>query len=201
MNLNPLSLPQSLARQAADDVRSIAEAARGLADLPVQLLERLDRLEGGLMSRLDALMGVPADLGALRGELAPIAQLPAVLDAVAPLASQIADLRAALTPIEELAAMREAVAPLSSQLDGLQHQLDVLREAIRPIEQLAQVRVGIEPLDDDLLRVRESIEKLEPIVKGVADRVAAMDVRLGALAEDVEPIGELAHRIPGGKRK
>ena len=174
MNLNPLSLPQHLARQAAEDLRSIADAARGFADLPGQLLERLDRLEGGLMSRLDALLGMATDLRALREELAPIAELPA---------------------------LREAVAPLAGQLDGMQHQLDVLREAIRPIEQLAQVREGIEPLDDDLLRVRESIEKLEPIVTGVAERVTEMDARLGALQEDIGPIGDLAERIPGGKRK
>ena len=104
----------------------------------------------------------------------------------------IADAARRLPTLEELVIQRidrvenEGLA----RIDTLIEELRALRVEMAPIEQLTAVRKGIEPLDDDMRVVRDSVDNLEPLIRGVLERLDALRAELG-------PLGELADKIPG----
>ena len=49
--------------------------------------------------------------------------------------------------------------------------------------------------------VRESVDELEPMIADLDGRLRGVPQALSDLQESVEPIGDLAERIPGGRRK
>jgi len=101
-----------------------------------------------------------------------------------------------------LTAMRAAVAPLSEQLGQMEQHLAELKREVEPIRDLAPIRAGIEPLAQNMIEVRESVDELEPMVANLDKRVQAIEPQLEEMRESVEPVGDLAERIPGiGRRR
>ena len=91
--------------------------------------------------------------------------------------------------------MRAAVEPLSGKLDAL-------AELLSPIQHLDAIRRGIEPLEESMAAVRESVDDLEPMLGEVHKTIGGIDTQIDEMQESVQPIGELADRIPGiGKRR
>ena len=192
--LNPLLFPPALIKQALDDLNAIGRAAR-----------RVDGIERALLSRLD---GLAAQVERLREELDPLKQLSgvrshleAVHTAVEPVAPRLDVLRDELRPIQEMSAVRSHLEALRTAVEPLDEKLDQLREEIGPIQQLADVRAGIEPLDNDMRQVRESIDAMEPLVKGIASLIGGIDEKLARMSGDLAPVGELAEKMPGVKRR
>jgi predicted nucleic acid-binding Zn-ribbon protein len=128
-------------------------------------------------------------------------QLQAVHTAVEPVVPRLDLLRDELRPIQELSAVRSHLEAVRAAVEPLDEKLDQLREEIKPIQQLADVRAGIEPLDDDMRQVRQSIDEIEPLVKGVGSRIRGVDEKLARMSGDLAPVGELAEKMPGVKRR
>ena len=158
--MNPLLLGPALIRHALDDLSAIADAARRLTSLEAAVLDGLGRIEG--------------ELGGLREELAPIAELPAV---------------------------RAAVEPLRRQLDSVDEGLGAIQEELRPIADITAVRKGVEPLDEDMRVIRLSVDELEPLLREVNQRLERLDGRIETMRSDLAPLGELADKVPGVGRR
>ena len=86
-------------------------------------------------------------------------------------------------------------------MEPLDAKLGQLRAEIGPIRQLEDVRAGIEPLDDDMRQVRKSIDEIKPLVKGIGPLIGGIDEKLGRMSGDLAPVGELAEKMPGVKRR
>ena len=192
--LNPLLIPLTLIKRALDDLNALADAAR-----------RVGGIERALLSRLD---GLATQLERLRDDMEPLKQLPrvrshieAVRTAVEPVAPKLDSLRDELRPIQEMSAVRSHLEAVRAAVEPLDEKLDKLREEIEPIRQLADVRAGIEPLDDDMRQVRESIDEIEPLVKEIGSLMGGLDEKLGRMSGDLAPVGELAEKMPGVRRR
>jgi chromosome segregation ATPase len=192
--LNPLLFPPALIKRALDDLNAIGEAAR-----------RVDGIERALLGRLD---GLAAQVERLRDEMDPLKQLSgvrshleAVHTAVEPVAPRLDLMRDELRPIKEMSAVRSHLEAVRAAVEPLGEKLDQLRDEIEPIGQLADVRAGIEPLDDDMRQVRESIDEIEPLVKGIGSLMGGLDEKLARMSGDLAPVGELAEKMPGVKRR
>ena len=125
--MNPLLFPPTLIKRALDDLGAIADAARRLPTLEEQVLERIDRIERQALLRADTII---AELGALRAEIAPIAQIEQVRDGIAPLDD---DMRAVRESVDEL-------EPLMREISG---RLEALRSDLSPLGDLADKVPGI----------------------------------------------------------
>jgi chromosome segregation ATPase len=101
----------------------------------------------------------------------------------------------------EIDRTRQAVEPLSGQLGHIERQLDELIEEMSPIRNLEPIRRGIEPLEHSMVSVRQSVDELEPMVAGLERKMQAIDPRLDEMQDSIEPIGDLAEKIPGNRRK
>jgi chromosome segregation ATPase len=101
----------------------------------------------------------------------------------------------------QLAATVAAVEPLSGQLGVLERQLDGLAAEMAPIQNLDAIRAGIEPLEKSMIAVRESVDELEPMIEDLDKRIQLIEPRLAEMQESVEPIGDLAERVPGNRRR
>jgi predicted nucleic acid-binding Zn-ribbon protein len=191
MNLNPfdaLLVPPALVKRALDDLHDIAQIARRLAGLEDEVRERVDQIEQD--ARLLNM------------------QLGATVAAVEPLSAQIAHMELQLDglmremlPIQQLPLVREAVEPLSGQIGHMEGQLDGLAEEMAPIGHLDAIRHGIEPLEHSMVAVRESVDELEPMIADLDKKIQLIEPRLEEMQESVEPIGDLAERIPGNRRR
>jgi chromosome segregation ATPase len=192
--LNPLLIPPALIKRALDDLNAVADAAR-----------RVGGIERALLSRLD---GLATQVERLREEMDPLKQLSgvrshleAVRTAVEPVAPKLDLLRDELRPIQEMSAVRSHLEAVRAAVEPLDEKLDQLREEIEPIQQLADVRAGIEPLDDDMRQVRESIDEIEPLVKEIGPLIGGLDEKLGRMSGDLAPVGQLAEKMPGVRRR
>jgi chromosome segregation ATPase len=189
--MNPfdaLLVPPALLKRALDDLHDIARIARRLAGSEDEIRARVDALEEH--ARLLNL------------------QLGATVAAVEPLAGQIAHMELQLDglmremlPIQQLPAVRGAVEPLSGQIAHMEHQLDELAEEMSPIRHLDAIRAGIEPLEKSMTAVRESVDELEPMIEDLDKKLQLIEPRLAEMQDSVEPIGDLAERIPGNRRR
>jgi chromosome segregation ATPase len=192
--MNPLLFPPALIKRALDDLSAIGDAAR-----------RFDGIERAFLGRFDELA---AQLERLRADIQPLKQLSAVHSqleavrmAVEPVTPRLDLLRDELRPIQEMSAVRLHLEAVRAAVEPLDDKLDQLREEVEPIQQLAAVRAGIEPLDDDMRRVRESIHEIVPLVKAIGSAIASVDEKLARMGGDLAPVGELAEKVPGVKRR
>jgi chromosome segregation ATPase len=192
--MNLLLFPPALIKRALDDLNAIGDAARRVDGIERSLLRRLDEL-GAQVERLHEDMDPLKQLSGVRS------QLQAVHTAVEPVVPRLDLLRDELRPIQELSAVRSHLEAVRAAVEPLDEKLDQLREEIKPIQQLADVRAGIEPLDDDMRQVRQSIDEIEPLVKGIGSRIRGVDEKLARMSGDLAPVGELAEKMPGVKRR
>jgi septal ring factor EnvC (AmiA/AmiB activator) len=102
---------------------------------------------------------------------------------------------------EQLAGTRNAVEPLAAQIAHMEQQLGELQDEMRPIQHLDAIRHGIEPLERSMVAVRDSVDELEPMIADLDKKIRAIEPRLAQMQDSVEPIGDLAERIPGGRRR
>ncbi len=191
MEMNPfdaLFVPPAMLKRALEDLHDIAQIARRVADMEDELRARVDAAEEDLQ-----LLNL---------------QLGATVAAVEPLAGQIAHMELQLDglmremlPIQQLPAVREAVEPLSGQIAHMESQLDDLAEEMSPIQHLDAIRNGIEPLEKSMVSVRESVDELEPMVSDLDNKIKTIEPRLAEMQDSVEPIGDLAEKIPGNRRR
>jgi len=189
--MNPfdaLLVPPAMLKRALEDLHDIAQIARRVAELEDELRARVDAAEEDLQ-----LLNL---------------QLGATVAAVEPLAGQIAHMELQLDglmremlPIQQLPAVREAVEPLSGQIAHMESQLDDLAEEMSPIQHLDAIRNGIEPLEKSMVSVRESVDELEPMVSDLDNKIKTIEPRLAEMQDSVEPIGDLAEKIPGNRRR
>jgi predicted nucleic acid-binding Zn-ribbon protein len=189
--MNPfdaLFVPPAMLKRALEDLHDIAQIARRVADMEDELRARVDAAEEDLQ-----LLNL---------------QLGATVAAVEPLSGQIAHMELQLDglmremlPIQQLPAVREAVEPLSGQIGHMEGQLDDLAEEMSPIQHLDAIRNGIEPLEKSMVSVRESVDELEPMVSDLDNKIKTIEPRLAEMQDSVEPIGDLAEKIPGNRRR
>jgi hypothetical protein len=82
---------------------------------------------------------------------------------------------------------------------------DEIRELVAGIEQqIAGMRTGVDALlaEVTLLRaVLESVDELEPMISDLDAKIRRIEPKLDAMHESVEPIGDLAEKIPGNRRR
>jgi len=192
--MNLLLFPPALIKRALDDLNAIGDAARRVGGIERSLLRRLDEL-GAQVERLHEDMDPLKQLSGVRS------QLQAMHTAVEPVVPRLDLLRDELRPIQELSAVRSHLEAVRAAVEPLDEKLDQLRDEIKPIQQLADVRAGIEPLDDDMRQVRQSIDEIEPLVKGIGSRIRGVDEKLARMSGDLAPVGELAEKMPGVKRR
>jgi chromosome segregation ATPase len=126
--------PPAIIARALDDLSAIAGAARRLETLEADVLARVDRIETELMRRAD---GLTAELGALRAELRPIAELPAVRKGIEPLDD---DMRAVRESVDELEPLLEKI---DGRLAGLADGIERLHRDLAPLGELADKIPGI----------------------------------------------------------
>jgi chromosome segregation ATPase len=183
--MNPLDailVPPAMVKRAFDDLHDIARLAR-----------RYARVEDEIRARVEALEG---DIGAMRAGIDKVQrELVGTRRAAEPLSAQMAGLN------EQLAGTRTAVEPLAGKIGHMEQQLDDLAEEMAPIQHLEPIRRGIEPLERSMTSVRESVDELEPMVDNLDQRVRQIDPKLDDMQDSIEPLGDLAEKIPGNRKR
>jgi septal ring factor EnvC (AmiA/AmiB activator) len=113
--------------------------------------------------------------------------------------------REILTRVEllegQLAGIHAAVAPLAGQIGHMEDQLTGLAKEMAPIQNLTPIRRGIEPLERSMVAVRQSVDELEPMISDLDRKIREIDPKLGEMQDSIEPIGDLAEKIPGNRRR
>jgi chromosome segregation ATPase len=132
--------PPPLIRRLVDDLGAIAEAARRLPELEVQVLDRLDRIQEAVAT--------------VRTTAAPIQQLTAVREAVAPLSGQLDRLQATAGELDKLDELRAGIEPLDDDMRAVRHSVDELEPLLR------EVNARLDALRDDLAPVGELAQKV-----------------------------------------
>ena len=132
--MKELLFPPTLIKRALDDLGAIADAARRLPALEQQVIERIDRVEGDMLARADTIV---AELGALKGEMAPMHELAAIREGIDPLDDDMRAVRESVDELEPL--MRE----VNTRLDGLDRRLEALRKDLAPLGELADKIPGV----------------------------------------------------------
>lgn len=111
----------------------------------------------------------------------------------------------ALDDLHDIAQLARRAAGMEDELRariaGLERRLDTLIAELEPMHHLTAIRAGIEPLEKSMIAVRESVDELEPMIEDLDKRIQLIEPRLAEMQESVEPIGDLAERIPGGRRR
>jgi chromosome segregation ATPase len=149
-----------------------------------------------------AAAGKPKGMNPLDALLVPPALLKRALDDVHDIAQVARRFAASEAGLQtELRAVRAAVEPLEGQLERMQEQLAELAEEVAPIQEISAIRRGIEPLEHSLVAVRESVDELEPMVANLDRRLHAIDPKLDEMQESIEPVGDLAERVPGARKR
>jgi chromosome segregation ATPase len=132
--MNPLLFPPTLIKRALDDLGAIADAARRLPALEEQVLERIDRVEGEMLTRADT---VVAELAALRVEMKPMGELSAMREGIDPLDDDMRAVRDSVDGLEPL------IRELNTRLGALDRRIEALREDLAPLGELADKIPGV----------------------------------------------------------
>jgi hypothetical protein len=132
--MRELLFPPTLIKRALDDLGAIADAARRLPTLEQQVIDRIDRVESEMLTRADTVI---TELAALRGDMAPLAELAAVREGIDPLDDDMRAVRESVDELEPL--MRE----VNTRLGGLDRRLEALHEDLAPLGQLADKIPGV----------------------------------------------------------
>jgi predicted nucleic acid-binding Zn-ribbon protein len=148
------------------------------------------------MNPLDALLVPPALVKRALEDLHDIAQVARGADPrLDALTLQLAELN------EQLAGTRAAVEPLAGQIAHMEQQLAGLQKEMLPIQHMGAIRRGIEPLEQSMVAVRDSVDELEPMITDLDRKIRTIEPRLAEMQDSVEPIGDLAEKIPGNRRR
>jgi chromosome segregation ATPase len=102
---------------------------------------------------------------------------------------------------EELVRTRTGVESLNGEIGAVRKGVEALRREMQPIGHLEPIRRGIEPLERSMVSVRDSVNELEPMVAGLDRKLRAIDPKLDEMQDSIEPIGDLAEKIPGNRRR
>jgi chromosome segregation ATPase len=146
--------------------------------------------------------GKPEDMNPFDALLVPPALLKRALDDIhdiARLARRYADMEDDIRARVEL--MEDDIRAMRAGIGGLQAQLRGLADEMAPIQNLAPIRRGIEPLEESMVAVRESVDHLEPMIAGLDRKVRGIEPQLDEMQESIEPVGDLAEKIPGNRRR
>ena len=176
--MNPfdaLLVPPALVKRALDDLHDIAVLARRFTELEEVLVARVEGLE-------DELVLTRTGVQATQGEIAAVRQGVEALNG-------------------EIKGVREGVESLNDEITAVREGVDRLHERMEPISHLEPIRRGIEPLERSMVAVRESVDELEPMVADLDRRMRRSIPKLDEMQESVEPIGDLAEKIPGNRRR
>ena len=111
----------------------------------------------------------------------------------------IAELARRYTEIEEEIDAR--VGRIELDIARMREGVDGLRAALEPISHLEPIRRGIEPLEQSMIAVRDSVDELEPMISDLDEKIRRIDPKLDEMRESIEPIGDLAEKIPGNRRR
>jgi DNA repair ATPase RecN len=157
-----------------------AAIKRALDDLHdiARLARRYERQEEEILERVAALE----------------VRLERVVAAVEAIPVEIAALMVEIAPVREIAPLRAAVTAMGEEL---------VRPAgaLAALEHLGPMRRALEPLERSMVAVRESVDDLEPMLADLDRKMQTVEPKLDELKDAVEPIGELAERIPGAGRR
>ena len=111
----------------------------------------------------------------------------------------------ALDDLHDIAQLARRAAGMEDELRarvaGLEQRLDTLIAELEPMHHLAAIRAGIDPLEKSMIAVRDSVDELEPMIEDLDKRIQLIEPRLAEMQQSVEPIGDLAERLPGGRRR
>ena len=102
---------------------------------------------------------------------------------------------------DSIAQLRGEIIAMHGTLEGVQHQLRDLAEELAPIENLEPIRRGIDPLEQSMVAVRESVDQLEPMIADLDRKVRKIEPQLDEMQDSIEPVGDLAEKIPGNRRR
>lgn len=83
------------------------------------------------------------------------------------------------------------------RLTEVRDRLDRLRTVVAPIRNLEALHDSVRPLDPKLDRICAVIDDLGPQITAVSATIGALPSRLDDLQRSVEPLGELAGKLPG----
>ena len=97
--------------------------------------------------------------------------------------------------------VRTRVEHMEGQLDALLDEIRGLRGEMAPMKNLEPIRRGIEPLERSMVAVRESVDELEPMIADLDQKIRQIDPKLDEMQESIEPIGDLAEKSPGNRRR
>jgi hypothetical protein len=141
------------------------------------------------------------DLGAIAQAARQVEAIPqAIVARLDGLGAQLERIRQDVEPLGELSEVRAQLGAVHSAVDRLGNKLDALHGELEPLAHLPKLGAGIEPLDDDLRQVRESIDAIEPFVKGIGSRMHGIEGKLSEMSVDLAPVGDLAEKVPGVTR-
>jgi predicted nuclease with TOPRIM domain len=108
-------------------------------------------------------------------------------------------IKRALDDLHDIAELARSYTGLEAELrDRVEHiedQFDVLLEEVRAM------RRGVDPLERSMIAVRDSVDELEPMISDLDAKIRRIDPKLDDMQESIEPIGDLAEKIPGNRRR
>jgi chromosome segregation ATPase len=118
----------------------------------------------------------------------------------------IATLARSYTEIEDdirtmVAGIEGEIAGTRAGVEALLAEIVQLRLQMAPLSNLEPIRRGIEPLAQSMVAVRESVDELEPMIAELDEKIRQIDPKLDEMRESIEPIGDLAEKIPGNRRR
>jgi predicted nucleic acid-binding Zn-ribbon protein len=105
----------------------------------------------------------------------------------------------AFDDLHDIATLARSYAGLEAELrDRVEHiedQFDALLVEIRAM------RLAVEPLEQSMVAVRDSVDELEPMISDLDAKIRRIEPKLDEMHDSVEPIGDLAEKIPGNRRR
>ena len=190
--MNPfdaLLVPPALVKRALDDLHDIAVLARRYTELEEDILARVEDLEQELILTRTGVQATSGEIAAVRA-------------GVDSLNGEISAVRGGIETLNgEISTVRAGIETLNGEITAVREGVEALREEMAPLQHLEPIRRGIEPLEKSMAAVRESVNELEPMVAGLDREMRALDPKLDEMQESIEPIGDLAEKIPGNRRR
>ncbi len=93
------------------------------------------------------------------------------------------------------------VERLEEELVRTREGVEALRAELAPMSNLEPIRRGIEPLERSMISVRDSVDELEPMIADLDRKIREIDPKLDQMQDSIEPIGDLAGKLPGNRRR
>jgi chromosome segregation ATPase len=164
---------QSLGRALTLPPELLSRALDDLHDIA-----RLARLLVGLEEAIMRLVAaVEVELADVRGALSDLERVRASVES----------LNAQIVALAELPALRDNILTLQGQLRGVQ-------ESLAPVADIRALRATLE-------EIPQHVDGLEPMIERVSQSIHDLHPKLDEVRDAVEPLGDLAERIPGARRR